>query len=702
MGEIAADRTAEDALRRLLGLPPKDRSPAGARSLVASHPRERPWGSLRTQTGLETLTDWIYRTYAGAAQHPVGQLADLIGLSDFAGTVARFEHPPVLTMGVAAPGGSKPAPGGLYSRVDRVAAALPERGVHPNKLASLLKSGASSEEVAYRKVPELLASHGNQPVTRAALEAHLAAHPAPVPGVKTLGGAAWSPELERAWSNNEFGPGGGARPSTPDQWVTASERLSRVAQQWQRNGDNRQADRYFRLSEEAMSMAEGVEHATGSTAGQPKYASYQLPGGEQYRETLLTLPTQKEPANVELQQAFTRANEELNAFRRVDPDAELEGLAHPEYRRLVMARNRLGEQLTAAENAHVAQQFASGHFDAPNILAHTRSNERTLPTGERGRFLEEVQSDWHQQGKQKGYERALPPLKAEDIDMRLVPSSDPGASHRASYWESYDRRTGEMITRHPGDYPEDYARGEALRAGPRSSGGVPDAPFKESWPDLALKQQLLDAARDPNLHWLGVTSGQTQAARYDLSKQIDSVQWVDWPAAGKDHGLLVATKDGEQVIKETIPRTKLADYIGKEPADKLLAAAQEPMTGRRQLSGVDLQVGGAGMRHFYDALLPKRLEKIVKPFGGRVERVPLTEKQQKLVAQNEWYHETGRISEAEYLKRKRELQPDEEGWIVRLTPEMKARIVKEGLPLMMLPLAALARPQASHAQPEAH
>ena len=42
------------------------------------------------------------------------------------------------------------------------------------------------------------------------------------------------------------------------------------------------------------------------------------------------------------------------------------------------------------------------------------------------------------------------------------------------------------------------------------------------------------------------------------------------------------------------------------------------------MNGVDLQVGGEGMRHFYDQLLPKRLEKIVKPFGGKVERTPVS------------------------------------------------------------------------------
>jgi hypothetical protein len=38
---------------------------------------------------------------------------------------------------------------------------------------------------------------------------------------------------------------------------------------------------------------------------------------------------------------------------------------------------------------------------------------------------------------------------------------------------------------------------------------VPDAPFKDTYHELALKQQLLDAANDPSLEWLGVADADT-------------------------------------------------------------------------------------------------------------------------------------------------------------------------------------------------
>jgi len=55
------------------------------------------------------------------------------------------------------------------------------------------------------------------------------------------------------------------------------------------------------------------------------------------------------------------------------------------------------------ELSHKNKEYKSSHWDESNILAHVRLNERTLPNGERVLFIEEVQSDWAQDGKKKGF-----------------------------------------------------------------------------------------------------------------------------------------------------------------------------------------------------------------------------------------------------------------------------------------------------------
>lgn len=552
---------------------------------------------------------------------------------------------------------------GLYSRVDEALKLIPAKGAHPNKVASLLKSNASAEELAYRQVPQFLAGKGNATVTPAELAAHLAAHPAPMPAVKTLGGTtAWSPELERAWNNREFGTLG-TRPSTPQDWMDASGRLERIAQQWQRNGDKAKAEKYFRLSEEATELAEGLDLGRGLPAGQPKYAQYQVPGGENYRETLLTMPGQ--PNNP--YEAFVSQME-----RKYGEGFSTEALTADERATMLAHWNRIH-----TPGGTTASQFRSGHWDEPNVLVHTRANERTLPTGERGRFVEEVQSDWHQAGKREGYQ--LPPAQEAELRARY----NALAAEKETLAQQRDPRTNVML-----DEPRWHALSneqDAIMAQVR--GGVPDAPFKETWPDLGLKQQVLEAANDPNAQWIGHTSGATQAARYDLSKQIDELHYQP-----EQQRLLAFDKHADKAIDQIVPPEKLADYIGKEAAQKLLAQPFDTeYRTSHVLRGADLQVGGEGMQHFYDRLLPKRLEKILKPFGGTVERGAVSATEMSA-------HELADLNRVYGSQ----LEPEtrtEPAWIARLTPEMKERIRREGLPLLSL-LGAGYLWQAPNERPE--
>ena len=54
------------------------------------------------------------------------------------------------------------------------------------------------------------------------------------------------------------------------------------------------------------------------------------------------------------------------------------------------------------------------HFGGtPNILASVRAKDRIGPNGEKILHIEELQSDWHQQGREKGY---TPPDVAKQIN----------------------------------------------------------------------------------------------------------------------------------------------------------------------------------------------------------------------------------------------------------------------------------------------
>jgi hypothetical protein len=53
-------------------------------------------------------------------------------------------------------------------------------------------------------------------------------------------------------------------------------------------------------------------------------------------------------------------------------------------------------------------------------------------------------------------------------------------------------------------------------------GEVPDAPFKKSWHELALKTMLRKATEE-GLDAISWDTGEVQANRYDLSKQISKI-----------------------------------------------------------------------------------------------------------------------------------------------------------------------------------
>jgi hypothetical protein len=535
--------------------------------------------------------------------------------------------------------------GGFMSRVDDAIDLIPVKGAHPNKVASLL-SRASKEELEYRGVPAFLAAQGNTPVTREAMLAHLEANPAPMPVSKTLGERRLgNQEAAEALSNGErvtwMGRGGLNEVEVHDPATILSNQSGYA-------DDVANGEAYWRV---------------GDSASTPKYSQYQVPGGTNYRETVLLLPNERlERAGQALEEFEQRLLADVPITTRWSIIRE-DGSAAPSYhtrqaaedarwnpaQRIEETPTRVSPQLpaqgtplrdeyerlrdaVAAAKRGDQYQYQSPHFDEPNVLVHTRSNERTLPTGERGRFLEEVQSDWHQTGKEKGYATANPTI-----------------SDAKRFFGISDEKWGAM---------DDVAREtylEELITWKQNTGFVPDAPFKDSWQDLGFKQQLLEVADDPTLDWIGWTSGKTQAERYDLSKQIDNlrvetIRGVD--KAGDNvtaYELFAETPDGGFVEMGRHRADVLDEVIGKDMAKRITS---DP-AGTQMYRGLDLQVGGKGMVEFYDRLLPKRVAKIVKPFGGIVEQVSMG---------------AG--------------QPDQ--WIVRLTPEMKAKI-KQGLPLLALP-----------------
>lgn len=157
---------------------------------------------------------------------------------------------------------------------------------------------------------------------------------------------------------------------------------------------------------------------------------------------------------------------------------------------------------------------------------------------------------------------------------------------------------------------------------------VPDAPFKKSWHELALKRMIREASEKgyDRLSW---TPGEAQAARYDLSKSVDKIAV---PMVNKDgtrsvridakEGTpfkLMVDKDGKVTgagaSSDQFSGKPLSDVVGKEMAEKIMKLDKS-----HEFSGEGLKIGGEGMKGFYDQIIPKALEKLGKEHGVKVKR----------------------------------------------------------------------------------
>lgn len=323
-----------------------------------------------------------------------------------------------------------------------------------------------------------------------------------------------------------------------------------------------------------------------------KYHSYQLPGGENYREMLLTLP---------------------------DRQAQLEGF--DKVGRLTQAETKELIELQRKNGVSGRENYRSSHWDEPNILAHVRMNDRWMddpsnrsnvhPGKVKSLHLEEIQSDWHQQGRDKGYSN---PKEIETRQNELKKQLDEVVTERA-------KLAGAKSPEDRAKYQAAHEKEAALideynNLHNKKAYGVPDAPFKKSWHELALKRMIREAAEKgySRLSW---TPGEAQAARYDLSKQIDRIQYH----ADKQR-LVAQDKNGSVVLDKDIPPEKIADFVGKDVAKKLLDEKNKSFTGLpiHTLENADLKIGGEGMKGFYDQIIPKALEKIGKEHGVKVKQ----------------------------------------------------------------------------------
>jgi hypothetical protein len=372
----------------------------------------------------------------------------------------------------------------------------------------------------------------------------------------------------------------------------------------------------------------------------PKFQQYTLPGGENYREVLLKLPKgagATKEALEELAAAKQRSKEATKAYNDILA-AELEGTSNIPQEQVNALRREADIAHARVKNfEHLANKpmFESAHWrDDPNVLAHLRMSDRTGPNGEKILHIEEIQSDWGQQGKKAGFKTEIPKQLQASVDEILKNKIQPNAELLPVAMQEKD---GSVALRNvPPDFIKHWEKSNILTPDEaktllewndkyfKSMEGIPSAPYvanTAAWTDLALKRALKEAAEGgyDRVVW---TPGVEQAKRYDLSKQIDSLQYV--PKTGK----LYAYKDGQLVVDKATKPNELEGLVGKEVAKKLLDTELKTYGSGNPvhyLEGQDLSVGGEGMKGYYDKIVPTQLQKLLKKLDpeAKIEKTQL-------------------------------------------------------------------------------
>ena len=376
-----------------------------------------------------------------------------------------------------------------------------------------------------------------------------------------------------------------------------------------------------------------------------KYQQYQLRGGDNYREMLLKLPESKDKAD---------------------------------------------------------KNYQSNHWKgSPNVLAHLRLSDREGPDGEKLLHVEEIQSDWHQAGRKKGYKPDNYVEQSNKLEdqfsqlgerrFQLLKQAEAMPTHGPEFTNLIDEANS--ITPKLMQLQEQRDNMQKV-----INYGVPEAPFKKNWHEMAIKHALHHAAKN-GYKGLLITPGAEQADRYGLAGYVDELNWFSHPTGNRvvsmrlsneqNHDLVV-DPSGKIVEQQGINRTPfdgkdLSEVVGQDITKKIFSDK------RGNLNQTDMQVGGEGMKGFYDKIVPTYLNKLGKPHGVKVGTMPILKQS---FARNETEHrqalQNAGLDESSYLN----LPPEERAKFdykqtgvplhhFPINDQMRTSILKEGLPQYM-------------------
>jgi len=342
----------------------------------------------------------------------------------------------------------------------------------------------------------------------------------------------------------------------------------------------------------------------------PKYQEYKLEAGENYREMLFRTPIKRD--------------ENIKIIYGGDGYWYAEKPPYDGTDVLMSARSKTQLEHDMFEKGG----YKSDHWEESNILVFTRVDDRTIDS-KKTLFVEELQSDWHQDGRKKGYKTGLGLLSIVKKDNKYFVATDGSSEKIVS--NGYDNIN--------------HAR--AILSEMSEQSKVPNAPFKKNWAELGLKRMIQEAVANDydKIAW---TTGKQQVKRYSLEKELDTIVY------NKQTGYIQGSKEGDEVVfKKVASDEEVEAMLGKELTKRLIDPKSSTRDEIYVLKGDELKFGGDGMKAFYDNIVPNIAKKLFKKYKVKPKMEELDDIEEMV-------------------------------WSVDITPQMKEDIKKYGQPLYMI------------------
>jgi hypothetical protein len=503
-----------------------------------------------------------------------------------------------------------------------------------------------------------------------------------------------------------------------------AEKAEKSAQKMKAEGYSYDAFVEFNLAEHLKNRADHLELNPKVYGGAKFEKEYTSPGGSNYRETMLSLPRQHKPeytynvhgyspkegfATIEEAQAYVDEQTQLaknlrEQVKTVDPSVQdamnraidkMENFPHS----VIEVESPISRAKNPDFNVPKAHTYDDPETDY-NRIAHLRMKDRPTRDNKRALFLEELQSDWAQHGRDEGFRQNFP--KLTDVEERR-------------FQELLEDGRRNLEGDNLAEFESLMGRRDAAAYDARK---IPQGPYvtdTKDWTALGLKHALKRAV-DEGHDVMAWSTGQQQADRYRLSNYVNEIGHEKNPDG--TYNMYAHGPDGEQVfLEEDMPIDRVREVFGKDIARKAEAEegiskppiyhVENPATGDRhvftteeqaksfadsanvhypnetmkitpvtdgyrnwkKLRGVNLDIGeeSKGMKTYYDQLVPSAMNDVLKQIGATERVKPIDFHFEQGLHSNVDHPEYGEAVDSTHLG-------------IEITPELRELILNEGLP----------------------